>query len=217
MIKKLPITLAIFAKNNEDSIGMCIESVLDIVSEIVVVNTGSTDKTVEIAMSYGARLYHVNFSDFGAIRTLTAHLARELWVLGLDTDEILCPEDKSVIETLIRTPRVGAWGLPRRRWADLDRKNQVETEAYPDYQYRLIKNDPSRFYYTDRIHERLVHKDPVLPSPAGPHIEHFQDVFKKGQKLKERNSLYKKLYEEDLKHGIKHEIPAVTPIDDKEE
>ena len=212
---KLPLSLAIFAKSNEDSIGLCIESVKDIVSEIVVVNTGSIDRTVEIAAGYGARIYHIGFTDFGAVRTLTAHLARQPWILGLDTDEILCPEELGLLQTLIETPRVDAWGLPRRRWEDLGRLEQVEKDAYPDWQYRLIRNDSSRFFYTDRVHERLVYDGVVLQSPIGPHIEHFQDVFKQNRKLQERNILYKRLFQEDLDHGIHHDIPAVSKIDDK--
>jgi glycosyltransferase involved in cell wall biosynthesis len=122
----LPITLAIFARNNEDSIGICIASVIDYVSEIIVVNTGSSDATVAIAESFGARVYHVGFTDFGSIRTLTAHLASLPWVLGLDTDEIICPEELDKLKTLIETPGVEAWGLPRRRWLDIGRKNHVE-------------------------------------------------------------------------------------------
>lgn len=213
----LPITLAIFAKNNEDSIGICIASVIDHVSEIIVVNTGSSDATVSIAQSFGARVYHVGFSDFGAIRTLTAHLARQPWVLGLDTDEIICSEEIEGLRSLIETTSVDVWGLPRRRWTDINRKQQVETEAYPDWQYRLIRNLPDKIYYTDRIHERLVVSNElkVLEAPMGPHIEHFQDVFKNGQRLRERNILYRKLYEEDLRCGIIHELPPIAKIDDK--
>ncbi len=214
---RLPLTLAVFAKNNEDSIELCINSVKDIVKEIILVNTGSEDKTVEKAEKLGARCYHVGFSDFGAIRTLTAHLSHQPWILGLDTDEIIAPEEKYLLKSLIETSHVDAWGLPRRRYLDLERTYQVEKEAYPDWQYRLIRNKPDKIWYTDRIHERLVCNGTVQRSDIGPHIEHFQDVFKSGERMIERNNLYRMLYAQDLECGIKHSVPPVASIDDEED
>jgi len=209
----LPITLAIFAKNNEDSIHLPIQSVYNLVSEIILVDTGSTDNTIKIAEKLGAKVYKVGFSDFGSIRTLTVHLSTQPWILGLDSDEILCPEEVDSLRSLVYDTKVDVWGLPRRRWADIDMKNQVEKEAYPDYQYRLIRNN-KEYYYSNRVHERLVCKGACIKKSEYPHIEHFQDVFKFGDKLKARNNFYKSLYDLDIKDGFTHSIPPVSSVDE---
>jgi len=212
---KLPLTLAIFAKNNEDSIHLPLKSVHDLVEETVVVDTGSTDSTIAIAESFGARVYRVGFTDFGSIRTVTALLGTQPWVLGLDTDEIIAPEELHMLRGLLSDKTVPAWGLPRRRWADLERTKQVELGAYPDRQYRLLRRSPLNVY-KNRVHERL---DCLGGKPAkaadGPHIEHFQDVFKQGSVLAARNVLYKELYGKDVADGVVRNVPAVAPMDDK--
>ena len=210
---KLPLSLVVFCKNNEDSIEICINSVISIVSEIVIVDTGSSDRTIEKCRKYTDRIYKVGFTDFGSIRTLTAHLANQEWVLGLDSDEIINKNELRLIEGLISDNKVDLWGLPRRRWSDLNMTQQVELEAYPDWQYRLFKNN-KKIYYSGRVHESAEGSTIKKESPSGPHIEHFQDVFKTGEGLKNRNDMYKKFYALDTTDGIKHGCPAVSSIDE---
>jgi len=217
MNSKLPLTLAIFGKNNEDSLSLCIDSMKDIVEEIVFVDTGSSDKTVEIARSYNARIYGIGFSDFGNVRSLTAHLATQPWILGLDTDEIICPEERDFLSGLIFQNDKDVWGLPRRRWSDINREHQTEISAYPDYQYRLLRNIPSKIRWDNRVHERLVVREGIkIGQATAPHIEHFQDVFKKKERMKERNNLYRKLYTLDEAAGVIHSLPPVASIDEEE-
>jgi hypothetical protein len=139
-------------------------------------------------------------------------------VLGLDTDEVIAPEELSKIEELIKVEDVDVYGLPRRRWADLRRTQQIELDAYPDWQYRLFRNKPDAIRWDNRVHERLVVKEgtKIVTLPDGPHIEHFQDVFKRDQRLAERNRLYRYLYEADIQAGVKHSLPPVAPLDNKE-
>jgi hypothetical protein len=91
---------------------------------------------------------------------------------------------------------------------------QVELEAYPDSQYRLLRND-TKLYYKGRVHEGLKGADKTAVAENGPHIEHFQDVFKYGDKLKKRNDWYKKLYDKDIEEGRNMGISAVSDVDDK--
>ena len=212
-MSKLPITLAMFSKNNEKSIELAIQSIIDVVNEFVLVDTGSTDSTIDIAKKYNARVYQIGFTDFGNIRTITAHLASEPWILGLDTDEIINRNELPILSLLLHNDEIDAWGLPRRRWADLNMTQQIEKEAYPDYQYRLIRNK-KYLVYKNRVHERLdgARKTEVAPFP---HIEHFQDVFKTGDKLKARNKFYQELYSLDIQDGIQHSIPPISDIDNK--
>src|SRR4051794_11620290 len=81
------ISLCSFVKNEAHCVKGMMDSVSSYVNEIVVVDTGSTDGTVDICKEYGARVYQIGFTDFGKIRTITAHLANEPWVVMLDADE----------------------------------------------------------------------------------------------------------------------------------
>lgn len=211
----LPITLAVFAKDAEDSIPLTINSVKSFVNEIVVVDTGSSDNTVGVCEKLGARVYKCGFSDFGSIRTLTGHLAREEWVLGLDADEIMLGGDYHFLKGCVETEGVDIWGLPRKRWLELDMETQLEKDVYPDYQYRLFRNKPTIFYKR-RIHEIVDGSEKRKEAKEGPHIHHFQDVFKSGPKLKKRNELYKELQKKDLEEGIEHTESAVQEIDEVE-
>lgn len=215
---KLPITLAMFVKNNEDSVALAIRSVLSVVKEVVVVDTGSEDNTLNICRKLGARIYKVGFTDFGSIRTLTAHLAREKYVFGLDSDEIILAEDlvkfSNVIEYMEKN-NVDALGFPRKRWADLAMTKQEEPEVYPDFQYRFLRNKPS-VIYERRVHERLANDVITYASEEFPCIQHFQSVFKNKSLLFVRNNLYKKLQKLDKAEGIHHSENAVELIDEVE-
>jgi glycosyltransferase involved in cell wall biosynthesis len=167
--------------------------------ELIVVDTGSTDGTLEIADKYQARIYQVGFTDFGKIRTLTAHLARMDWVLMLDADEILTRPD--LLQKVISTPDYtnpnrtdrmpDAIAVPRRRWLDLEMTKQTELEAYPDRQVRLFRNNPD-FIYRRALHEEF-HNGHVTLYDGPMHIEHFQDVFKDEEANRIRQELYERL------------------------
>lgn len=212
--KVLPITLAMFVKDNEDSVAMAIKSVKPVVSEIVVVDTGSTDKTPEICKGLGARVYKIGFTDFGSIRTITGHLARQPWILGLDSDEVILEDDYDLLRKVIEDEDVDAWGLPRKRWLDLEMTTQLEKEVYPDFQYRLFRNNVN-IYYKRRVHEVIAGTTRTNEAKEGPHIHHFQDVFKRDEKLKERNIQYKTLQKMDIEEGIKHTEKAVQELDER--
>lgn len=211
--RKLPLSLAMIVKDNEDSVEISINSVKEIVSEVVVLDTGSSDNTPEICESLGARVYKCNFNDFGNMKTLVSHLCRLPWILVLDSDETILEEDLDLFKGLLEKEDVDAWSLPRKRWLDLDMTTQLETNIYPDFQTRLFKNK-FEIKYTRRVHEVLTGASDVRNAVDGPHIQHFQDSFKAGSRLASRNELYKTLYEMDLGDGVEHSGPAIAEIDD---
>ncbi len=227
----LPISLCLFVKNEEKSLVDCIESALPVVSEIVVVDTGSTDNTVKIAKKYTDRVYTVPFTDFGSIRTITAHLSNMPWVLMLDADERLIPKDYPKFEPLLNVPDgvsgddmeldeegnvvIDSYALPRRRWADLWMTKQVDKESYPDWQVRLFKNHVNRqkIRFVRRVHERVQGCIKTIHLEDGPTIHHFQNVNKDKTALAARQEMYTRFRELDIAEGIEHEVPAVIEED----
>ena len=100
--KKATISACLMVKNEEELLPGCLDSIRNWVDEIIVVDTGSEDKTVEIAESYGAKVYHQPWeNDFSKHRNYTIELATMDWVFIIDADERIYEED--VHELLIHT------------------------------------------------------------------------------------------------------------------
>lgn len=196
MNQNTTITLASFVKNEAHCLEHMLTSIKDYVDEIVIVDTGSTDNTVEVANKYTKRVYQIGFTDFGKIRTLTAHLAKMQWVLMLDADEIL--EGGQLLKSLVQKPtNVLEWkekealAFPRKRWLDLAMTQQTEIEAYPDWQVRFFRNEIHHIYRR-ALHEEF-HGGIVELMDKGITIHHFQDVFKDEARKQERDRLYQTL------------------------
>jgi len=82
------LTLSMIVKNEEANLRDCLESVKDVVDEIVLVDTGSTDKTIRIAEEFGAKIYRFNWiNDFSAARNFALKQSTGDWILYLDADE----------------------------------------------------------------------------------------------------------------------------------
>lgn len=82
------LTLSMIVKNEEKMLRGCLESAEKVVDEIVIVDTGSTDRTIEIAKEFGAKVYHFNWiDDFAAARNESLKHSKGKWILYLDADE----------------------------------------------------------------------------------------------------------------------------------
>lgn len=93
-------------KNEEKALPSCLSSVKDVVDEMVVLNTGSTDRTSEIAREFGARVYHFEWcNDFSAARNESLKYVQGDWVLVLDADEVLVPEIVPTLKQAIKCDR----------------------------------------------------------------------------------------------------------------
>ncbi len=100
-------------KDEAQLIGRAIDSVRGFVDDVVVVDTGSSDATREIAAACGARVYERPWDGrFGTARNASLELARGEWALVLDGDEAIAPQDAGLIRDLIRDPEAVAYRLP---------------------------------------------------------------------------------------------------------
>lgn len=99
-------------KNEERFLEQCLRSAADVADEICIVDTGSTDRTIEIGKSFGATIIEREWrNDFAWARNEALNLASKRWVLMLDADEELTPESKASLNELKSAPayNVGAW------------------------------------------------------------------------------------------------------------
>ena len=103
MTNTLPISLVVIAQNEAKLIGRCLDSV-PFAAEKIVVDSGSTDGTVEIAKQRGARVVEQDWLGFGPQRNLASTLATHDWILALDADE--CLSEALVMEMRERLPSI---------------------------------------------------------------------------------------------------------------
>ncbi len=97
------LSLCMIARNEERNIARSLGSVKSLVQEMIVVDTGSTDRTREIAEAFGAKVYDFPWTeDFSEARNVSIEKARGDWVLILDADETISPRDHAALRSLIR-------------------------------------------------------------------------------------------------------------------
>lgn len=90
----ITISLCMIVKNEEDVIARCLNSVKEAIDEIIIVDTGSTDRTKEIATSLGAKVYDFEWiNHFAAARNFSFQQATSDYIMWLDADDVLMPED----------------------------------------------------------------------------------------------------------------------------
>jgi glycosyltransferase involved in cell wall biosynthesis len=141
------LSVCLIVKNEERFLGQCLASVEGLADQIVVVDTGSTDRTVEIAKHHKAEVHSFTWcDDFSAARNAALEYVTGDWVLMLDADEELPPEQHEALRKLLRAAPVMAWRLPLQ-----DVGREAEGVSYVP---RLFRNAPALFF-VGRVHEQV--------------------------------------------------------------
>jgi glycosyltransferase involved in cell wall biosynthesis len=148
----LPLSLCVITRDAAGLLADCLASAA-FAGEIVVVDSGSRDDTVEIARRCGARVIEEPWRGFGAQKNFAVGCAAHDWVLCLDADERVTPELASSIRTAMAEPEVAAYSMARRnrflgRWL-------AHGEGYPDWNVRLFDRRRAR-WTEDPVHEHVV-------------------------------------------------------------
>ena len=158
----IPISVCMIAKNEEKNIGECLSRLSKYPFEIVVVDTGSTDRTKEIAACYTDKLYDfVWCDDFSAARNFSLSKAENDWVLIVDCDEFLEEIDLDAIYRLMEDYPAAVGQIFRHSLC----KNNDGQNILTDLVERLF--DKRLYHYEGIIHEQVVPLD--LPSPSSPY------------------------------------------------
>jgi len=149
------VSVIVIAKDEQASIGRVLRSVAW-ADEIVVVDSGSTDRTVEIARELGAKVTVTDdWPGFGPQKNRALDLATGDWVLSLDADEWLTAESAEEIRRVVATGAAGpaAWRMPRR--SSFCGRFMRHSGWWPDYVVRLFRRGHARFS-DDIVHERVI-------------------------------------------------------------
>ena len=164
----MTLSVIIITKNEAKHIVACLESVA-FADEFIVVDSGSTDNTVELAREFGARVeITTDWPGFGPQKNRALDLATGDWILSIDADERVTPELALAIQAAIAAPQADAYDIPRL--SEFCGRFIRHSGWWPDYVLRLFKRGTARF--TDAaVHERVVSQGSVLKLKS--HFEHY--------------------------------------------
>ncbi|MFP7495062.1 glycosyltransferase [Terribacillus saccharophilus] len=185
------ISLCMIVKNEEEVLAGCLESVRDLVDEIVIVDTGSTDRTKEIAAKYTSNVYDFEWiDDFSAARNYSFSKASSDYILWLDADDVLLPNDREAFRDL---------------WNDMSDDVDVVSMYYhialddkgePLFLYRRnrIVRSSKQFRWRGAVHEYLEFGGNILMSEIA--VTHRKSA--KTHTISDRNL---RIYESNIASG----------------
>jgi len=189
------ISVVVITKNEEASIGRCLRSV-DWADEVIVLDSGSTDKTVEISRKLGARVsVTADWPGYGPQKNRAlAHVAGD-WVLSLDADEWVTPELRDEIRGVISRPD-GAAAFRVPRLSSFCGRFMRHSGWWPDHVIRLFRRGAARFS-DDVVHEHVLVEGKTGTLRAPIMHETFVDLDELLQKMNNYSSLAAK----EMRHG----------------
>ncbi|WP_165000463.1 tetratricopeptide repeat-containing glycosyltransferase family 2 protein [Anaerophilus nitritogenes] len=145
------LSLCMIVKNEEKNIRRCLKSVEDIVDEMIIVDTGSTDDTIKIAKEYGAKVFDFPWNDnFSDARNFSLQKAKGDWILIMDADDELDKQDKYKIAPLLDHKEIDFYIFETLSYVG----NTIGEDTVSNLNIRLIKNHKG-YRYEGAIHEQL--------------------------------------------------------------
>jgi len=147
----MKLSVAIITKNEEDRLPKTLRAIKDLADEIVVVDSGSIDKTVEVAKKYGAKVFIEDWKGYGPQKQSALQKCSGEWILFLDADEVVDKELKEEIKRVINNPTAEGYRL-RRRVIYLGKPLKFIWSR--EYLLRLVKRSANP-RWEGTIHEKL--------------------------------------------------------------
>ena len=146
------LSIVIITKNEEKNLPRCLESV-KWADEIVIVDSGSTDKTLEIAKSYNAKIFEHEWQGYGNQKIFAITQASKDWILNMDADEVVSPQLARTIESICKSKDITTCGYIIYRQTDFLGRWMNHCWGN-EYKLRLFKHGTGNF---DReiVHEAL--------------------------------------------------------------
>lgn len=210
------LSLCIILKNEEKYLVKCFKSIRDVVDEIIVVDTGSTDKTKDIARVFGAKVYDFTWTgDFSAARNHSLQQAQGEWILILDADEVISKRDFDELKAILRKRALmpEAYSIVTRNYLNTystaidwtKNTGQYSEEAGTGWiasaKVRLFPRGKNIFF-TGPVHELLEislsnNNIPILPCSIVIHHYGKLDMARESQKSGDYYQLGKMKYESD--------------------
>ncbi|MGH0485956.1 tetratricopeptide repeat-containing glycosyltransferase family 2 protein [Bacillus mycoides] len=194
----ITISLCMIVRDEENTIDRCLDAVEKIVDEIIVVDTGSTDRTKEIVAKYTSNIHDFPWvDDFAAARNFAFSKATQEYILWLDADDVLLEEAQESLKTLKREldGKVDAVSMPYYLVMDSNGK-----PLYCTRRYRLVKRE-KQFQWFGKVHEYLAVSGEIYNSNVAithkkekeitnRNLKIFQNAVAAGEELSPRDLFY---------------------------
>jgi glycosyltransferase involved in cell wall biosynthesis len=166
----ITISLCMIVRNEENSLVRCLSGVEGIADEIIIVDTGSTDRTKEIAQSFGATIYDFEWiDDFSAARNFSFSKATKNYILWLDADDLITEKDQELFKQLKSTLAPHYQTVTMSYNLSFDAKGNVTSSLRRN---RLVRRDMN-FQWIGPVHEYLAVWGPSFASDVC--ITHHKD------------------------------------------
>jgi glycosyltransferase involved in cell wall biosynthesis len=203
------ISLCMIVKNEEDTLERCLESAQDIADEIVIVDTGSTDRTKDIAGKFTQRIVDFEWvDDFAAARNYSFAQATMDYILWLDADDILLPEDQEKLRQLKQSLDRSMDAVSMNYHCAFDDQGNVTLNVR---RFRLV-NRLKNYRWHGAVHEDLAVEGTFYDSdivvthkqvhgPSDRNLNIYERLLKKGKLLSARDIFH---YARELHHHKMH-------------
>ena len=193
------VSLCMIVKNEEDVLARCLESASELVDEIIIVDTGSTDRTREIAKRFTDRIYDFTWvNDFAAARNYAFSLAEKDYCMWLDADDVILETDQAAFQRLKETLDPAVCVVMAQYHTGFDEKGNV-TFSY--FRERLIKNHAG-MRWEGAVHEAIAPVGQVIysdfavthhklhPSDPDRNLRIYEAQLAQGVELEPRQQFY---------------------------
>ena len=166
------LSVAMIVKNEAQDLAKCLETVQGWVNEIIVLDSGSSDETVQIAESFGAKVYvNSDWQGFGKQRRLAQQYVTSDYVLWLDADERVTPELKqSILQAVEKDDKNTVYQVSRL--SEVFGKQIRHSGWYPDYVVRLYRTDFAQ-YGEELVHEKVHYPKHATVKKLSGDLLHF--------------------------------------------
>ena len=195
----ITISLCMIVKNEEDTLERCLSCVNGIADEIIVVDTGSSDRTKEIAARFTDLVFDYEWKDdFGAARNFSFSKATKEYCMWLDADDVILPKEQKKLRCL-KAGLTDQVDVVMARYATAF--DEEDRPVFFYYRERIVKND-GRFFWQGRVHEAIVPEGNVFyadlcichkktrPSDADRNLRIYEDMLKSRETLGPREQFY---------------------------
>ena len=189
---KIPLSVFIITKNEEDRVGKAIKSIIDWVDEVIIIDSGSTDKTVEVCKKLGAKVIFNEWNGYGPQKVFGESLCNNDWVLNIDADEEASTELRDEIINLFGGKKeFSGYNIQIPLFI---RRHKSEIKAYT--------NSPVRLYHKQKggFSESTVHDSVIIREGEAGKLNHIiiHRSFRSYQHSVEKMNYYSTLQAKDM-------------------
>ncbi len=204
------LSLCMIVKDEEKFLSTCLESVKDHVDEIIIVDTGSTDRTVEVATKYNAKIYHHPWENsFSKARNYSLSYATCDWILILDADEELEKEGACKLREVIKDNEANVINLPVFYKPKGGKNLSVSSSG------RIFRNYQG-FHYEGIVHNKLIYSG--IENNVNIQLYHYgyhQGEEQMEKKFKRTSTLLKEQIKDNPENPIPYHYLAISYLDRK--